>query len=85
MPRMSLSIEMPINKLKDKLNVKEAEIRAAYREYKDTVPPSKRRSMIPYSEFKRRFLERKVENILRVVAGNDVAICVNIKEVPEND
>ncbi len=82
---MSLNIEMPLSMLRDKLNVKESDIRAAYKEYKDSIQPAKRRSMIPYSEFKRRFLERKVENILRVVAGNDVAVCVNIKEVPEND
>jgi|GEM_PF-4051312 len=47
--------EVELRKL---LGVKEAEIRRAYREYRLTVPRGKRKYMIPYSEFRRRYLSR---------------------------
>ncbi len=44
--------------IKKLLGVKETEIRRAYKEFKITVPRSKRKYMIPYTEFRRRYLRR---------------------------
>ncbi len=38
--------------------VKENEIRRAYKQFKLEIPRSKRKYAIPYSEFRRRYLER---------------------------